>query len=621
MCGIALCFSLTDNPDQMTGRLSAIEHVQLHRGPDDQGKKIIQTAAGTLGLAQQRLSIIDLTDAGHQPMTSPCGRYSLVYNGEVFNYKELAEELGPDPILSISSGDTAVVLAALVRWGPDALSRFNGMWALAFVDNGSGRVVVARDRMGVKPLFYAASDTSIVFASEVKGVLAGNAHRRFQVNSDAVGRFLLQSLTSPGTETLFKGVSAFPAASFAVLDFANGLPQLAPQRFWHHPFEQPRPATTVTPELVRELLFDSVKLRLRSDVPVGIMLSGGLDSSCILAAAREMTNSAKIKALSVVSRDPIANEEPFIDLMARHAECEVIKIQTDDDPVALWDDLERSVWHYDHPVSSFSNIAHRRIMQSAKDNGIVVLLTGQGADEQLGGYNKFLYFYLWDRLRKGSIAGPASMLAGCLANGTIINEFKLSHAKRYIPFLRSRAGQNWVGPRAVAANLINSSLGRSYEEREFRDMTQLSLPDLLTSEDRASMSLSREMRTPFLDYRFVETLAAATPDQKLSKGWTKHILRQAMAPYLPKEICWRKDKKGYTVPGKAWMTGALRSRVEAVLDEPLIAAQEGYIDQSGVREMFASLISGKAGTRYEDVLSVISLEYWLRSFKDQIEFA
>jgi asparagine synthase (glutamine-hydrolysing) len=604
----------------MGRRLTAIERAQLHRGPDDQGQIIGETAAGTFGLAQQRLSIIDLSGAGHQPMVSPCGRYTLVYNGEVYNYKELAAELGPDPILDISTGDTAVVLAALVRWGPDALSRFNGMWALALADKKNGQVLISRDRMGVKPLFHSTIGDTVIFASEVKGVLAGHADHRFKVNRNAVSRFLQQSLTSPGDETFFEGVVAFPSASFAVLDLASGLPIIAAQRFWHHPFEVPRNSGPISPQMVRELLFDSVRLRLRSDVPVGIMLSGGLDSSSILAAAREVTSNARIKALSVVSRDHETNEEPFIDLMARHANCDVIKIQTDDNPQALWDDIPKSVWHYDHPVSSFSNIAHRRIMQAAKDEGIVVLLTGQGADEQLGGYNKFFYFYMLDALRRGQIFHAAEMFSGCLRNGTILNEFKLSHAKRYIPFLRNHSGQNWIGSEALAGTLANTALGGSYQEREFRDMTLLSLPDLLTSEDRASMSLSREMRTPFLDFRLVEILAEASPHQKLSKGWTKHILRQAMAPYLPKEICWRKDKKGYSVPGKGWLTGPLRSQVEAVLNDTMLADQAGYINQSGAKSMYEDFNEGRVGTRYEDVLSIVSLEYWLRSFQNHISF-
>lgn len=495
----------------MVKRLTAIEKSQSHRGPDDSGQIVGRTPAGLFGLAQQRLSIIDLSSAGHQPMVTPCGRYTLVYNGEVYNYRELRAELAPDPILDISSSDSAVVLAALLRWGPKALSRFNGMWALVFVDNAMGQAIVSRDRMGVKPLFYAIIGDTMVFASEVKGILAGHLDHTFNVNRNAVGRFLLQSLTSPGNETFFEGISAFPPSSFAVLDSASGLPRISRERFWYHPFEQPRTSHLVSPETVKELLFDSVRLRLRSDVPVGIMLSGGLDSSCILAAARGVASDAQIKALSVISRDKETNEEPFIDLMAKHA-------------------------------------------------------------------------------------------------------------KRYIPFLREGSGKSWVGPQALSAQLVQTSLGGSYQEREFRHMTLLSLPDLLTSEDRASMSYSREMRTPFLDVRLIEALAEVRPDQKLSKGWTKHILRQAMAPYLPQEICWRKDKKGYTVPGKAWLVGPLREQVEAVLNDTMLAAQAGYIDQSGAKTMYHDLIEGRVGSRYEDILGVVSLEYWLRSFKNNINF-
>lgn len=619
MCGIAFCFSTRDDAPRIDERLMTIAAAQRHRGPDGHGTEVFETGRGVVGLGQQRLSILDLTSAGKQPMVSPCGRYMITYNGELYNYRELATELGDDPILDISSGDTAVVLAALARWGSAALSKFNGMWALVFVDRHERKALVARDRMGVKPLYYTQIDDTLVMASEVKGVLAGCLGRRFKVNKNAVGRFLLQSLTSPTLETFFRGVEAFPAASYALLDLDAASPTLTPQRFWWHPYEKDRAVIDVSPDAVRELLFDSVRLRLRSDVPVGVMLSGGLDSSSLLAAARSVSPEADLKVLSVVSRDRSANEEPFIDIMAKHVGCDVIKVQTDDDPQALWDDLDKSVWYYDHPVSSFSNVAHRKIISRARDNGIVVLLTGQGADEQLGGYNKFLYFYLWDSLRRGRPVGPTTMLLGCLINGTVIPEFKFSYAKRYIPFLRERRSADWTGPTLADTTLVPSGLGKSYPEREWRDMTSLSLPDLLDAEDRASMSWSREMRTPFLDYRFVETIARVPVERKLRGGWTKHILRAAMDPVLPASITWRKDKKGYTVPGRAWMTGALASQVREAVEAPMVAEEYGFVESAGIKSLFRDLLDDRSGVRYEDVLSVVALERWFQQFSTFID--
>lgn len=619
MCGVTLCFSMSAGIDEIANRLAAMERAQTHRGPDGRGTLIEATGAGAIGLGQQRLSILDLSPAGSQPMVSPCGRYALSYNGEVYNYKELAVELGDDPIVAMSSGDTAVVLAALIRWGADAFRRFNGMWALAFLDRKEGRLLLSRDRFGVKPLYYSLDGRTLVVASEIKGVLAGAGGRRFALNIDAVGRYLVQSLISAQSQTFFKGIEEFPAASSAEIDLHASSIAIDPKPFWRHPYEEPRSGLPdPKADDIRELFIDAVRLRLRSDVPVGIMLSGGLDSSAILAAAKQVA-AGNLRALSVVSRDPETNEEPFIDRMVAHTGCEITKVQSDDDPVRLWDDLSDANWYFDHPVSSFSNLAHRETIRRAREQGLVVLLTGQGSDEQLGGYNKFLYFYLQDRVKRGRLAGPLSMLAGCVRHGTILPEFTLGTAKRYIPFLRGRLSRTWCGRALDGVTLLENGLRSSYEEREWADIRYFSLPAILTSEDRMSMSWSCEMRPPFLDYRLVEAFARVPPEAKLVKGWTKHIFRDAMRDLLPPEIAWRKDKKGYTLPGALWMRTVLRPRIEEVLNQRMIASELGLVDRAGVQALFADLLAERSGVRYSDVLSIVSLEVWLRRFAPYLE--
>jgi asparagine synthase (glutamine-hydrolysing) len=619
MCGVTLCFSTRAGIDEITDRLVAMERAQLHRGPDGRGAVIEAAGAGVIGLGQQRLSILDLSPAGSQPMVSPCGRYVLSYNGEIYNYKELASELGDDPIVSMSSGDTAVVLAALVRWGVDAFRRFNGMWALAFLDRKEGRVLLSRDRLGVKPLYYSLDGRTLVVASEIKGVLAGSGGRRFALNVDVVGRYLFQSLISSQSQTFFKGIEEFPAAAWADINLHAPSIVVYAKPFWRHPYEEPRSGLPEPKaDDIRELFVDAVRVRLRSDVPVGILLSGGLDSSAILAAAKQVATGG-LRALSVISRDPATSEEPFIDRMVAHTGCDITKIQSDDDPVGLWDDLSDANWYFDHPVNSFSNLAHRAIIRRAREQGLIVLLTGQGSDEQLGGYNKFLYFYLQDRLRRGRLAGPLSMLAGCVRHGTILPEFSLGTAKRYIPFLRGRLSRSWRGPALDGVSLLENGLRSSYEEREWADLRFFSLPAILTSEDRMSMSWSCEMRPPFLDYRLVEVFARVRPEAKLVTGWTKHILREAMKRLLPPEITWRKDKKGYTLPGALWMRTVLRSRVEDVLNQPMIAAELGLVDAAGSRALFADLLAERSGVRYSDILSIVSLELWLRRFAPYLE--
>jgi asparagine synthase (glutamine-hydrolysing) len=620
MCGISLIFSQSMNLDDVKHRLSLMELSQIHRGPDDQGVLVEQIGSGFVGIGQQRLSILDLTAAGRQPMSSPCGRYTLSYNGEVYNYKEIAAELGSDPILSASSGDTVVVLAALMRWGREAFPRFNGMWSIALLDRHTGNLLLSRDRLGVKPLHYTIHKGTLTVASEFKAVVAGSGDRRFSLNIDVISRFLIQSLNNANCDTYFDGVYELPPASYAEVNLFDRDIRIEPKLFWCHPFERNEDVRLPpTVEEVREIFIDAVRLRLRSDVPVGVMLSGGIDSSSILAVAANVLQHQDMEALSVVSQDPAVSEERFVDLMASTTGCRLRKLQSDDDPHKLWNELPTTIRALDTPVSSFSNVAHRNIIGIGRDNGLVVLLSGQGADEQLGGYNKYLYFYIIDRMRRGDLKSSASMIFGCLKNGTILQEFTFAHAKRYIPSLLGSLSQTWMGSALKNGQLLNVGLGSSYEEREWRDIRELSLPSLLASEDRMSMSRSCEMRTPFLDYRLVEAFARIPPESKLRNGWTKHIFRQAMVGILPDEIAWRKDKKGYTLPGGKWMATDLKDEIAEFMNDPMLAAEMGLIDQNGARSMYQALIDKRPGIRYQDVLSIISLEIWLRQNSSRIE--
>jgi asparagine synthase (glutamine-hydrolysing) len=283
------------------------------------------------------------------------------------------------------------------------------------------------------------------------------------------------------------------------------------------------------------------------------------------------------------------------------------------------DDLEETVWYMEHPFSSFAHVAHRKAIGRGRDQGLIVMLTGQGSDEQLGGYGKFLYFYLQDRLRRGRLSGPLSMVIGCIREGTVLPEFRLANARRYIPFLRARFARKWVGSALAGASLLDTGLGASYEEREWRDLRLLSLPALLLSEDRMSMSHSVEMRTPFLDYRLVEALGQVPPEKKLVRGWTKHILREAVKDLLPPEITWRKDKKGYSLPGDVWMRGALRSRVAEVLEQTMMCAELGFVNAPGARALFDDLLANRPGVQHYDVLRIVTLEFWLRRFGPYID--
>lgn len=622
MCGIAVIIASNKEFNRLPGYLKTMEAAQIHRGPDYQGMMMERVGdACAIGLGHQRLSILDLSASGRQPMVSPCQRYVLVFNGEIYNYLELAGELGNDPILDLSPGDSAVLLALLARRGVDALKQLNGMWALAFYDRVEKRLIVSRDRMGVKPLYVYQEPERIILASEIKTILKA-AGRRLPLNRDVVARYLIQSITDGQQETFFEGVDAFPAASFAVLDLKNPFGQpLGYKKFWQHPYarnegSRPEPASEAD---IRETFLDAVRIRLRSDVPVGVLLSGGIDSSSILGAIKATNSLANISILSVVSNDPEASEEYYIDLMAAYAGCQTLKVRIDYEPLEILQELPEVCWHNDQPVQSLSVVAHRRLMQKALDAGITVILDGQGADEQLGGYNKFCYFYLLDCLRRGKIGKFTSMVAGCLINHTILHEFTWREAKRYLPWLIKRNNHPHLGRYLEEAKLLEVGQGKSYQEREWLDLTYYSVPMLLHYEDRMSMSVAREIRLPFMDYRLVELLAGVDADEKLSRGWTKSIFRKAMAGILPQEIQWRKDKKGFNVPEAKWLRQDFREYLLNLFDHSMHIADLEIIRQEEVKKLYERYLHGDPLLNYKDILNIVSLELWCRKFEEYID--
>ena len=620
MCGIAGLISRhKENP---TSIVSNMLSVMRHRGPDDAGILVEHIdGSGWLAFGHNRLSILDLSPRGHQPMKSPDGRYELIYNGEIYNYREIAKDLGDDPILQISPGDTAVVLAALIKWGAEAFKKFNGMWALAFYDRAKSTLLLSRDRMGVKPLYVYHDEQQFIFASEIKAILCA-CRRRLRVNREVAARYLLQGLLAAQPETFFEGVTHFPPASFTVIDLKKPIADSPTyQTFWRHPFEENISELEHPPTIaeLRETFIDAVRIRLRSDVPVGVLLSGGIDSSSILGAIGSLGMLDNITVLSVVSDDAEANEEPFIDLMADYAGCKVLKFKADSDPLKFLDELPEACWFNDQPIGGFSPLAHHNLMRMAKDNSIKVLLTGQGSDEQLGGYNKFLYFYLQDKLKNGRYLDAAKLFMDFVKQRTVITEFRWREAKRYLPSLLKRSGHQYLGAALKNVDFLDTTLGKNYQEREWRDIRFLSVPALLHSEDRMSMSCSLEMRVPFMDYRMVELLGRTPPSSKLRAGWTKAIFRSAMEGIIPKEIQYRRDKKGFNVPEEKWIKQSLQNRFSATFQQPMLAESSGYIQRPALQRMYRSLLDGSHIVSAGDIFRVYCFEVFLKRFEAFID--
>lgn len=617
MCGIALSFQVgVSRPEGITRMVDAIGH----RGPDDRGTIVDPVGEGrSLSLGHTRLSILDLSDCSAQPIRSRDGRYLLIYNGEVYNYKEIAAQLSADELPPGATGDTGVVLASLIKWGPAALEKFNGMWAFVLYDTREKTLLISRDRFGKKPFYYFQDGEAFYLASEVKSILAASP-RAFTINPRVAVPYLTRGLLDFSLETFFEGIQQFPAASYEILDLKAPVRiGTNAKRYWRHPVERgllPEKGS-VTPGEIRDLLIDSVRLRLRSDVPLGVLLSGGLDSSAIVGSIGRLGALDNVTVLSVVSDDPASNEEWFIDAMTRFVGSTTHKVNVSRDPATLFDSLSDACWHNDAPLTAISSLAHMELMRQARARGIKVLLTGQGADEQLGGYNKFFYFYLMGLLRARRFIEAGRTVASFARNSDTLGEFRLSEALRYVGS-RRLATRTFIAPRHHAADSLNLGLNGSYARREWMDLTVTSVPALLHSEDRMSMSQSLEMRVPFLDYRLVELFARVDPSEKFAGGRTKSIFREAIAGIVPDEIRYRRDKKGFTVPGSDWLRTDVAARVAGRFAGEMMAERLGFIDRARLVDLYSKFRGGSDALNGRQFFRAFAFEEFLRRFAPSI---
>jgi asparagine synthase (glutamine-hydrolysing) len=608
--------------------VEAAHRIQAHRGPDGRGTQEFEFGESSLLLGHQRLAIIDLTQAGHQPMSTRDAEGCIVYNGELYNYVELRDELRREGAVFATESDTEVLLAALHRWGAArALSKFNWMGAFAWLDRRSRRLTLARDAGSEKPLYYFRDSRQFFFASEIKTLLT-LAGRKFQLERDVVGRFIHQGLSDTSTQTIFTGIVQLAPSSFLELDTASAESAVQPLKYSPPPYEGDPAGISLVDCVaeVRRLFVDSVRVRLRSDVPVGVLLSGGIDSSSIAAVAHGLRGAHEApQLLSAVSEDPRFDETPYIRIMERHLKQDAHKVVLHTSAGSLTEDLSALNWINDEPVSGLSSLGHYRMMQHAKQLGVTVIMSGQGADEIFLGYRKYLGFYLQSLIRRGRYAEAVKVLAGFIANRTIVNQFDIGDAKRYMPWLRRLIGAqsghseaSLDGAWLRGWNPARLGLGAgSLADRQMADLRHWSVPALCHYEDRMSMAMSREIRLPFLDSRLVDLVRRAPDEYKLRGGWTKYCLREAMQSYLPPEIAWRKDKKGFSNPQGEWLKQELRQPVQDAFSGDSLLSRKGIVDSSVLLrkyEQYCRQAPGRGTIWYREIFAPFSLELWMRRY-------
>lgn len=620
MCGIV---GYVANRELVTDERWVVARDSLaHRGPDDAGAWA--APGGTVRLASRRLAILDLSPAGHQPIVDDEAGLVIVHNGEIYNYLELQADLAALGHRFRSHSDTEVLLAAYREWGRDCLARLNGMFAFAIWDMKNETLFAARDRFGEKPFFYVTDEKRLAFASEVKALLASGIVTAAP-NHRAIYRYLAFREIDRGAETLFDGVHALPPAH--ALIYSRRTRKLETWQYWDldPAMQLTLGGSTAYAIRFRELLEDSVRLRLRSDVPVGSSLSGGLDSSTLVCLVAKENASGVRKTFSARFDDPRLDEGRYIELAIAAAQADGHMVAPD--PVRLPEEMERVTWHQEEPFFSTSIYAQWCVMRLAREEGVTVLLDGQGGDETLAGYHMYFGPFLRGELKRGRWLSFARTLRAYLhEHGTgdlpvILFGFlpaRLRHSVRRrlrplaIPASYRKAWGSAEGaPRPRFRDALNQA--------QYDTLTRTVLPTLLRYADRNAGAFAREIRLPFLDHRLVEFLFAIPSEERLRGTTTKSILREALCGVLPEEIRTRRDKLGFEPPEAAWMRGDLRDWIGTLLTSPQFSSRP-WVDERRAFGVWQEFLDGKDAW-HSLLWRWISLEVWARVFLDRAENA
>jgi asparagine synthase (glutamine-hydrolysing) len=572
------------------------------------------TQRSLIGLGNRRLAILDVTAAGSQPMQSADGNCTVTFNGEIYNYKEIRCELQALGHTFRTTTDTEVILHAYRQWGSSCLGRFNGMWAFALWDESKQELFCARDRFGVKPFYYTVHNRSFVFGSEIKQILHATRMPRV-ANARTCFYFLEWGLLDHSSDTFFNGIHQLPAGhSLTVHASRPTQPSVKP--FWTLSTDSELELNDR--EAVEEFcdLFDSaVRLRLRSDVPVGVALSGGLDSSSVLCKAQQIHSASQFQTFSACFDEPEIDEREYIAAATRSTNA--VGHPTYPQAKAFWSSLNTIIYHQDEPVGSPAAFAQWCVMAEARAHSVPVILSGQGGDETLCGYQKYHFFHLWHLLRS---ANPRFLreFAMWVRQGTS-SYGQFAGVARYLPApFRTRfslttriATQEFRNSFGAASSGLGAA--RTLAERQKIDLIYASLPALLHHEDRSSMAHSVESRLPFLDYRLVEFALRCPSRLKLRDGWSKWLLRSALAGSLPDKIRLRRTKLGFNTPDTRWMRLGLQNGRREMWTAPNLR-MERFIDPVRFRVECGNLVQNRGAVPASVLFRAVSLETWAQVY-------
>jgi asparagine synthase (glutamine-hydrolysing) len=549
-------------------------------------------------------------------MSSGDGSLCVVFNGEIYNYVELRDDLAAHGYRFRTHTDTEVILAAYEQWGDDCVERFNGMFAFALWDARRRRLFAARDRFGEKPFYYTRFGGRFAFASEIKALVVDPSMSR-AVDDVVLARYLVDAQVDGDERTFFRDVRQLPPAHVLVVD-ADGT--IATRRYWQLELDETlrlQPAEAA--EEFRALLTDSVRIRLRSDVAVGSSLSGGLDSTSIVCTMARLLGGAapSQKTFSARYRTGGTDEGRFIDAVVEAAGVDAHHVWIEGRD--LVEELDRFVYYQDEPVPHTSQFAQWKVMALAMQAGVTVLLDGQGADEVLGGYPSPTFGY-----RYAELAASGHL-------GTLIHEFaayrrnhgSVAPALRYmgaalLPVtlrhaIRSKyhAADALMPTRGTAVPRPSGRRVNGLRSALYQTLTSTSLPSLLRFGDRNSMAFSREARLPFLDHRLVEFVYRLPPELLVNDGTSKVLLRQSMQGVIPEVIASRMDKIGFATPEREWFLGPLRPWLE---DKLAALKRRDIVSRTAIDEQWRKVLAGHGRTG--NVWRLANLEAWMQKFVD-----
>ena len=558
MCGIAGILTKGSPPDKPV--VERMTRVLAHRGPDGQGVWIEDCIA----LGNRRLSIFDLSSAGTQPMQSADGRYVITHNGEIYNFPELRDELGGE---FRSNTDTEVILQAFAKWGAESLDHFNGMWGFAIWDRHEKSLTIARDRFGIKPLYYAYWDGNFYFASEIKALAAAGVP--MEPDEATWSLYLTRGLYDHGERTFFQGVKRLLPGHILEMDSAGTCKISCWYNLAERTVNEPddsRSDEEVAQEVL-ELMEDAVRLRFRADVPVGICVSGGLDSSLLVGLLRKAFGTeTKINAYHYATGDPRYDETQWARQMLEgcHHALHVTTLKPEEVPT-----LAREVAYFqEEPYGGLNSLASVRLFENAQREGTVVLLGGEGLDEQWAGYD--YYRQALNSTAKPEAVGPVqasrsrSTRPHCLTE-----EFRAQKGEVDFPALYQEPIRNWL----------------------HRDLKYAKIPRALRFVDRTSSQNSNELRVPFLDHRLVELAFRQPANRMIRQDVQKYLPRKIASSLLPSSVS-TAPKRPLQTPQREWLRGPLRGWVEESLASPAVQAS-GWFDAKAIQHEWKSYLEGR----------------------------